>query len=346
MSLLDAIKQNPFCLAPMAGITDRAFRSFMREMGCGVVVTELVSATGLKYSSEKTRKLMAFDEIQHPVGIQLFGEEITHLEEAAKEVEAKGADFVDLNFGCPVPKVVKKGAGSAILKDLNKVAEVFQKVRAATRLPVTVKIRTGWDEQSRNSKELTKIAYEEGLSWVAIHGRTRAQGYSGLANWDYIAEVAANSKIPIIGNGDITNAEMAVSRLRQSGCHGVMIGRGCLKNPWIFSEAQAILVSALGHAKIGASTARSKDKTFSIVFEKLVHHLEKDQNPKTMALQLKKFAAWFSTGYPNAGAFRKSLFASQTLDEIKEMILNYFGRVEALSQADTSAEPFLMGGHG
>src|SRR5262245_15684821 len=235
--LLSYLKAQPFVLAPMAAITDRPFRSFMREMGCGVVVSELVSATGLKYSSEKTLKLMEFDEVQHPVGIQLFGEELDHLSEAAKKVEQLGADFVDLNFGCPVPKVVKKGAGAACLRDPARLAEILRTVKSAITIPLTIKIRTGWDEGSRNALEIANIAYNEGVHWVAIHGRTRAQAYTGFADWDFISEVKEKAKLPILGNGDIQSAAQANSRLQQSGCDGVLIGRGCLKNPWIFEES-------------------------------------------------------------------------------------------------------------
>jgi tRNA-dihydrouridine synthase B len=334
--LIGALRANPFVLAPMAGITDRAFRSFMREMGCGVVVTELVSATGLKFSSDKTRRLMEFNDDQHPVGIQLFGEELEHLAYAARVVEQMGADFVDLNFGCPVPKVVKKGAGSAVLKDLAQVRKVFQTVRGAVGIPVTVKVRTGWDENSRNTSEVTKIAAEEGLAWVAIHGRTRAAAYSGRADWDYIAAVKRESPVPVIGNGDLTTAVRAVERLSASGCDAVMIGRGCLKNPWIFREAMEIWRG--GDAK--------PKRDFMEVFERLNGHLECHQDERLLSLQLKKFAMWFSSGYPNASALRKRIFQLQAVSEVREAIGEFFAPLADQRPADTSEEAFLMGGHG
>src|SRR3954468_702120 len=160
-TLLKNLRDNPFVLAPMAGITDRPFRSFMREMGCGIVVSELVSSTGLKYSSPKTRKLMEFDSTQHPVGIQLFGENLEHLADAAQIVEQMGADFVDLNFGCPVPKVVNKGAGSACLRDLTRLRDVIRATKSGVNIPVTIKVRTGWDQGSRNTDQVTQIANDE-----------------------------------------------------------------------------------------------------------------------------------------------------------------------------------------
>src|SRR5690606_22174686 len=175
---------------------------------------------------------------QRPVAIQLFGEDPIVVGQAAKFVQNKGADFVDLNFGCPVPKVVKKGAGSALLKDPLALKIMVSTVRRYIDIPLTIKIRTGWDDSTRNAVEIANIAYNEGVAWVAIHGRTRAQGYAGHADWDFIGEVKAKSKIPIIGNGDIHNAEQAIQRLKTYNLDGVMIGRGCLKNPWIFQEAR------------------------------------------------------------------------------------------------------------
>lgn len=330
------LNKNPFLLAPMAGITDRAFRSFMRGMGCGAVITELVSATGLKYSSEKTRRLMEFDESQHPVGIQIFGEELEHLDYAAKEIEQMGADFVDLNFGCPVPKVVKKGAGSAVLKDLVRVRDIFRTVKNATKIPVTVKVRTGWDELSRNTPDVVQIAVDEGLAWVAIHGRTRAQGYSGRADWDYISDVKKGTSLPIVGNGDIASAAQAVARIENTGVNAVMIGRGCLKNPWIFQEAMALREGR--ELKV--------DRDFIASFTMLENHLSAHCAERIVNLQLRKFAAWFSAGYPNASVLRKQIFADAPLSELRQKIHDFFGPLSGHRPADTSAEPFLMGGHG
>ena len=349
MDLIQYLKSNPFVLAPMAGITDSCFRSFMRELGAGVVITELVSAHGIEYKSPRTAQLMQFAEGQRPVGIQLFGETPEVLGAGARVVEEAGADFVDLNFGCPVPKVVKKGAGSAILKDLPQVEKVFRSVRSATKLPVTVKIRTGWDESSRNAEKVAEIAYNEGLTWVAIHGRTRAAGYSGLADWDFIAGVKARSKIPIIGNGDILSAETAIRRLEETGCDGVMIGRGCLKNPWIFHESLE-----LWNAKrfSGATSIdpmanhRKPNKDFIDLFLKLRAAFERTTDQRITTLQIKKFASWYSSGYPGASNFRKAIFQTQSLDEAMDLTLGFFTELRSVAQADTSHEAFLMGGHG
>ncbi len=320
----------------MAGITDRPFRSFMREMGCGAVISELVSSTGLKFSSEKTKKLMEYEEIQRPVGIQLFGENLEHLHEAAQIVEQWGADFVDLNFGCPVSKVVNKGAGSACLKDLNRLRDVIRAVKSGVRIPVTIKIRTGWDQNSRNSPDVTQVAFDEGVTWVAIHGRTRAQSYSGFADWDYIREVKAQSRVPVLGNGDIHSAGQALQRLAESGCDGVMIGRGCLKNPWIFAQARALR----------AGEPATLNSALLPVLRRLREYLEAYYPERIMLIQMRKFAMWYSAGFPEASQFRKGLFQATERSATLDLIESYFSGLETASQNDTSGEAFLMGGHG
>jgi nifR3 family TIM-barrel protein len=362
--LLDQLKKNPFVLAPMAGITDVAFRSYMRSMGSSVVVTELVSATGIKYQSQKTLDLMRFSESQRPIGIQIFGDSLEDFAYATKAVEDARADFVDLNFGCPVPKVVKKGAGSAILKDLIRVAQVFQTVKSATKLPVTVKIRTGWDEGSKVAKEICRIAYEEGLTWVAIHGRTRAQGYSGFADWEYIKDVKKESKIPVLGNGDICNPIQAVEKLIYSDCDGVLIGRGCLKNPWIFDHSLK-LYKKYCESKTSQNSLVDKDDSDLI---RTLYHLNKSEfNTKLeylkvfealnesygqyfperiQSLQLKKLSAWYSFGLPDSSTFRKEIFQSQEKKDVWNKISDYFGQYNHFSIESNDNDGFLMGGHG
>lgn len=337
MNPLLALQKNPFVLAPMAGITDHAFRSFMRGLDASLVVTELVSATGLDYGSPKTIRLTSFEESQRPVGIQLFGEDPETLAKAAKWVQEQGADFVDLNFGCPVPKVVKKGAGSAVLKDLPALKTILSTVKKAIDIPLTIKIRTGWDANTRNADEVCHIAYEEGITWVAIHGRTRAQGYSGLSDWDYIGEVKSKSKIPVLGNGDVVTPTQAVQRLKQSGCDGILIGRGCLKNPLIFRQAYLLWK--------GESPDLTK-RNLALHFMSLRDHIVAHCEPHLQSIQLRKFAAWYSAGYPGSAQFRKMAFQIQSVEELIQAAYDFFKQIDNLEQADTSQEGFLMGGHG
>jgi nifR3 family TIM-barrel protein len=336
--LIQKLRENPFVLAPMAGITDHAFRTFMRARKASIVITELVSATGIEYKSERTRKLMSFDETQRPVGVQLFGEDPEIMANAARYAEELGADFVDLNFGCPVNKVTKKGAGSAILKDLPHMVLVLSTIKKAIRIPLTIKIRTGWDHPTRNADEVVKIAHNEGVTWVAIHGRTRAQAYSGLADWDYIADIKSRATLPILGNGDILTAKQAVQRVKDTGVDGVMIGRGCLKNPDIFQEALALWQGQ----KPDSTPAKDYVSLYRQLHEVLAVHCEE----RLLQIQLKKFAAWFATGYPGASQFRKNIFQAKVTDEVMDLSLDFFSRVNSVEQADTSHEAFLMGGHG
>ncbi|MBE8163433.1 MAG: tRNA dihydrouridine synthase DusB [Bdellovibrionaceae bacterium] len=329
MDLLKALHKNPFVLAPMAGITDAPFRSFMKEMGCGIMTTELISATGLKFNSEKTKKLMAFSQDQQPVGVQLFGTDLKDLEYASKYIEDQGASFIDINLGCPVNKVVKKGAGSALLKDLKTLSGIFSCIKKAVNIPVTAKIRTGWDSQSRNSLEVATLAYNEGLTWVSIHGRTRAQGYSGLADWEYIKSVKKDSPIPIIGNGDIHTYQDAINYLNTSQCDAVMIGRGCLKNPWIFLEA---------------SKKQTLTRNFSQLFKTLAKHFEQYEE-RIQLLQIKKLSAWYSAGYRNSTEFRKEIFQIKEKQNLLNAVEQFFINMHEAPK-DTRNENFLMGGHG
>ena len=331
-NLLKELSKNPFLLAPMAGVTDFPFRSFMREMGCGIITTELVSAKSLQMRNERSNKLMSFNEGQRPIGVQIFGEELASLGDAAQIVEQSGADFIDLNFGCPVSKIVKKGAGSAVLKDLSFLRKILKTVKKFISIPVSIKVRTGWNHHSRNSHEITKIAYDEGIIWFTIHGRTRAQAYSGQADWAYITEVKRQSPIPVIGNGDLTKVEQILKLKKESHCDGMMIGRGCLKNPWIFQE-------------VNNNTKASK-KSYMNILSRLKYHLESFYDEKMFLLQYKKFSAWYSTGFPDSTHFRKTVFQSRNKEEVLNLVESYFSRIDFRQKQETAYEPALMQGHG
>jgi tRNA-dihydrouridine synthase B len=319
-----------YFMAPMAGITDTVFRILMREMGAQVVISELISSEGLVRGGQKTRDLMAFSDEERPVGIQIFGSEIPTMVEAAKIVEGEGADFVDINFGCPVKKVVCDGGGAAWLKDPVKLSELLTAIKKAIRIPLTIKVRTGWDETSRNVKEVVHVAAESGVEWVAIHGRTRAQGYSGLADWDLIRWVSQESKIPIIGNGDILTAAEAHAKIDGGYSHGVMIGRGALKNPWMFKEI-------LGLSDDGKDFPALITRHFDLAISKKDRH--------RAFLSLKKFLGWYAAGYPYSSTFRAKIFETHDVDELRAISFEFFGRVDVTSRLADN-QPFLMGGHG
>lgn len=344
MKLTDYLKLNPFVIAPMAGITDHSFRTFIRRLDSSVVVSELISANGLEYHNERTFEMMGYDEEQRPVGLQLFGDDPDILARSAQIVEQKGVDFIDLNFGCPVPKVTKKGAGSAMLKDLVMLQKVLSAVVKAVKIPVTIKVRTGWNHETLNADEVGHIAYNEGITWMAIHGRTRSQNYEGKANWDYIGEVKAKVKIPVLGNGDVLTADEAVTWLRKYNLDGILIGRGALRNPYIFKEALALYH---GRAEI-------IEKDFYSLLLTLNELYALRCSDRLREIQLRKFAAWFSTGYPDSAQFRKKLFQSANAENILAESKIYFSKLLSTNNQDETGtiiksheeEKFLMGGHG
>jgi nifR3 family TIM-barrel protein len=335
VKLLSYLQENPFVVAPMAAITDNAFRSFMKDQGAGIVVTELISATAIKYGSERTLQMLEFEPGQHPLGIQIFGEDPQIMAYAARVAQDKGADFVDINFGCPVPKVTKKGGGSAALKDLPLLTRIIAEVKSAISIPLTIKIRTGWDQGSRNADQVCSIAYNEGVTWVAIHGRTRSQSYDGLADWEYIRQVKSQSKIAVLGNGDVVTAGQAVEKLRSSGCDGILIGRGVLKNPQIIRQAKSLL-----------RNSSAEILPMEQVIENLYLRLSKHCAPRIFNIQLKKLSIWFSTGYPNASQFRKQVFQLEDTQAVFDTTISYFKSCKSQEQHNPDNQGFLMGGHG
>lgn len=235
----------PLYLAPMAGVSDKIFRQLCKEYGADVLITEFVSAEGIFLRNQRTREYLDFDEIECPIGVQLFGANAEQMAEAARQVvDWVRPDFIDLNFGCPVNKVVCKNGGSALLKDCATLAKIAALVvRAVSPMPVTAKIRIGWDADSINATRVAKILVDAGISALTVHGRTRAQGYSGTADWNVIAEVAAAVAIPVIGNGDLSTAVDVAKRRRETGIAGAMIGRAAMRAPWIFRETKAYLAT-------------------------------------------------------------------------------------------------------
>ena len=235
----------PLYLAPMAGVSDKIFRQLCKEHGADILTTEFVSAEGIFRRNQRTREYLDFDEIERPVGVQLFGADPEHMAEAARQViDWVAPDFIDLNFGCPVNKVVAKNGGSALLKDCPTLASVAAAVvRAVAPMPVTAKIRIGWDADSINAPRVARILLDAGITAITVHGRTRAQGYAGVADWDTIAEVAAAVPIPVIGNGDLASAADVAKRRHETGIAGAMIGRAAMSTPWIFSQTKHYLAT-------------------------------------------------------------------------------------------------------
>lgn len=326
----------------MAGITNSPFRRLMRRYGSSLVISELVSANGIEYVSQKTLGLLKFAEEERPVGLQIFGEDAERLARGAQVVEKLGADFVDLNLGCPVPKVVKKGAGSAMCRNPAELGKTLTAMVRAVKIPVTIKIRTGWDQQTRNAHEVVQAAYDAGVRWVAVHGRTRAQGYSGEADWDFIGEIKAKTKMPIIGNGDLNTPEIAVERIRRYGLDAVMMGRAILRNPFFFKQ-----VSALWK---GQSYARPTIEDYLELF-KVQRSLMEDHFGRgdIATIHARKFLAWYASGFPRCHEFRKQVFTIPEGDVLWKTAADYFTQAfEDMRGRDMAFlnQPFLMGGHG
>lgn len=330
--------EHPFLLAPMAGITASPFRRLMRQHKSALVVSELVSANGIEYAGTRTLELLRFHEEERPVGIQIFGENTELLCKAAQLIERLGADFVDLNLGCPVPKIVKKGAGSALCRNPETLGNLLETLVKSVKIPVTIKMRTGWDESSKNALECILVAAQAGVCWVAVHGRTRTQGYSGESDWNLIAELKSQSPIPIIGNGDLNTPELAVERLCTSGVDAVMIGRGALRNPFIFEQSVALWR--------GEPHFNPTFKEYESLLSESRKNFEEFYSPRLAHLHLRKFLSWFSSGFRDCHEFRKKIFSDLDIHTLWNEVLNFFEKNSASRDTKYLNQPFLMGGHG
>lgn len=320
----------------MAGITNSPFRRLMRRMKSSIVVSELVSANGIEYMGQKTLELLKFHDEERTVGLQIFGESEERLCRASQYVEKLGADFVDLNLGCPVPKVVKTGAGSAMCRDPRALGKTLSAMVRAVKIPVTIKIRTGWDSSSRNALDVVRAAADAGVAWVAIHGRTRAQGYSGQADWDFIGEIKAKSAIPIIGNGDIHTPEAAVGRVRDYGVDAVLIGRGALRNPFIFEQAVAL-------SQGGTYSWPGPDRYLGML-DLQQSLLNETYPPRSAMIHSRKFLGWYSAGFPGSSEFRKQVFSIPEPEELWKVAKDFFYENTKERGMGFMSEGFLMGG--
>jgi len=300
-------------LAPMAGVTDLAFRTICREHGAGLTYTEMVSAKALVYQDSKTRSLLKIGENEHPVGAQIFGSDAECMADAAaKALEISGADFIDINMGCPVGKVVKSGDGCALMKDPEKAAKIIEAVVKAVKTPVTIKIRKGWDKGNVNAVEFAKMAEEAGVSAIGVHGRTRTQMYSGKADWDIIREVKKAISVPVLANGDIFSAEDVARILKYTGADIAMIARGAMGDPWIFEQSAACLngeeIPKLPPIGKRAETAL---RQFELAAEQ--------KGEKVACLEARKHYAWYLRGVPHSGYFKEKISKAATMDDLRDI---------------------------
>ncbi len=310
------LEQN-IILAPMAGVTDLPFRLLCKEQGCGLTVTEMVSAKAILYHNRNTEELLRTEPAEQPVAVQLFGSDPAIMAEIAAQVAEGPYAIIDVNMGCPVPKIVKNGEGSALMRDPRKAQAVLAAMVKAVKKPVTVKFRKGFDEGSVNAVEFAKMAESCGVAAVAVHGRTREQYYSGKADWEIIRRVKEAVKIPVIGNGDIFTPEDGARMLSKTGCDGIMVARGAKGNPWIFSRLNHYL-------ETGELLPGPDGKEIREMILRHSRMLAQYKGEKPAMRQMRGHVAWYTKGLPNSAAMRNEINQVETMEELKDFLERYF----------------------
>ena len=308
---------NPYILAPMAGVTDLPFRLLCREQGAGLLCMEMVSAKAIQYNNKNTKALLEIHPEERPVSLQLFGSDPDVISEIAKQIEELPFAILDINMGCPVPKIVRNGEGSALMKNPKLVHEIVSKTAKAIQKPVTVKIRKGFDDTCINAVEIAKVIEDAGAAAVAVHGRTREQYYSGKADWDIIRQVKEAVSIPVIGNGDVTSGESALAMMRETGCDGVMIGRGSQGNPWIFSEL-------LEYEKTGVMPEHpGREEIKNMILRHA--RLQLEYKGEYLGIrEMRKHVAWYTTGMPNSAKLRNEINAVESYEQLENLLTERF----------------------
>lgn len=304
---------NKLILAPMAGVTDLPFRLLCKEQGCDVLYTEMVSAKAIMYKNRNTEPLMQYEQVEHPIGLQLFGSEPQIMADMAKKVQERGYDFIDINMGCPVPKIVNNNEGSALMLQPKLVGEIVSAMVKAIDVPVTVKIRKGFDEEHVNAVEIAKIAEASGAAAVAVHGRLRSEYYSGCADWNVIRQVKEAVKIPVIGNGDLTSPQDVLQMKAETGCDAFMIGRGAKGNPFIFSQMKTYFEK--GYIK--------ERPTQSEMVDVMLRHAQMMVEYKgefTGIHEMRKHVAWYTTGFPNSSKLRDEVNRVESYEALKDLL--------------------------
>lgn len=305
---------NPLILAPMAGVTDLPFRLLCKEQGAGLVCMEMISAKAIAFHNRNTKKLMQIDPEERPVSLQLFGSDPDIISEIAREIEEEPFDILDINMGCPVPKIVGNGEGSALMRDPKLVEQIVSKTVRAIKKPVTVKIRKGFDEEHINAVEIARIAEASGAAAVAVHGRTREQYYSGQADWKIIRQVKEAVKIPVLGNGDVDSPQKAKALFEETGCDGILIGRAARGNPWLFHRIKTYLETGEEEPRPSMEEIR----------QMMLRHARMQIDYKgdyTGIREMRKHISWYTVGCPHSAKLRAQINSVESLEELEELIL-------------------------
>lgn len=300
-------------LAPMAGVSDYSYRKLCKEYGASVLISEMVSAKGVCYQNTKTEELCTITDFERPMGIQLFGSEPIYMAKAAEKLMKFRPDFYDINMGCPVPKVVKTGAGSALMNDYKTAMEVVKAVKNAVDIPVSIKMRIGWNSENICAVEFAKYMEDAGADAIAVHGRTREQFYSGKADWQVIADVKKNVSVPVIGNGDVKDLKSCLAMYEQTGCDSIMIGRATYGNPWIFEE----ISDYFNNKQYNPPTLEEKMRVMLYHIRMIIEHSEKRE--ELAIREARKNAAWYVAGLRNAAALRKECYSLESYSQAEEL---------------------------
>lgn len=305
--------ENNLILAPMAGVTDLPFRLLCKEKGAGLLCMEMVSAKAILYKNKNTQALLEIDPRENPVSLQLFGSDPDIISQIAHEIEERPFDILDINMGCPVPKIVNNGEGSALMKNPVLAGKIIEKTVKAIQKPVTVKIRKGFDDEHVNAVEMARVAQESGAAAVAVHGRTREQYYSGKADWDIIRQVKEAVSIPVLGNGDLLTAEDVIAMKEQTGCDGFMIGRGAQGNPWIFEQI-------LHYFRTGEKLPKPSAEEVTDMILRHAKMMLEFKGEYTGIREIRKHAAWYTAGYPNSAKLRVAINAVESYEELERLL--------------------------